>query len=60
GRASGVIISKDGYILTNNHVVENANKVKVTLNDGNSFDAKIIFGSNNVQVVDKFWETTVK
>ncbi|MBQ7257919.1 MAG: trypsin-like peptidase domain-containing protein [Abditibacteriota bacterium] len=42
GRASGVIISKDGYILTNNHVVENANKVKVTLNNDTSYDAKII------------------
>ena len=42
GRASGVIISADGYILTNNHVVENANTVKVTTHDNRSFDAKII------------------
>ena len=42
GRASGVIISQDGYILTNNHVVENAKNVKVTLDDERTFDAKII------------------
>lgn len=42
GRASGVIISEDGYILTNNHVVENANQVKVTLYNDKQFDAKII------------------
>ncbi len=39
---SGVIISPDGYIVTNNHVVENASKLKVTLNDDRVFDAKII------------------
>lgn len=39
---SGVIISADGYIVTNNHVVENASKLKVTLNDGHSYDAKVI------------------
>ena len=39
---SGVIISPDGYIVTNNHVVENASKLKVTLNDKRSFDARVI------------------
>lgn len=39
---SGVIVSKDGYILTNNHVVENATKVKVTLGDKREFTAKTI------------------
>ena len=39
---SGVIISPDGYIVTNNHVVENASKLKVTLNDDRQFEAKII------------------
>lgn len=39
---SGVIISEDGYIVTNNHVVENASKLRVKLNDGRMFDAKII------------------
>ncbi len=39
---SGVIISEDGYILTNNHVVKNAVDVEVTLNDKRKFKAKII------------------
>ncbi|MCK4379395.1 MAG: trypsin-like peptidase domain-containing protein, partial [Deltaproteobacteria bacterium] len=39
---SGFIISKDGYILTNNHVVEDADEVKVTLSDEKTYDAKII------------------
>lgn len=39
---SGVLISPDGYILTNNHVVEDAQKVTVTLNDKKEYDAQII------------------
>jgi serine protease Do len=39
---SGVIVSQDGYILTNNHVVNGANDVKVFLNDKREFQAKII------------------
>ncbi len=39
---SGFIISKDGYILTNNHVVEDADEVKVTLSDERTYDAKVI------------------
>jgi serine protease Do len=42
GKGSGFIVTKNGYILTNNHVVENADKIKVTLLDGRSFDAKKI------------------
>lgn len=39
---SGVIISRDGYIVTNNHVVENANEIEVTLNDNREFKATVI------------------
>lgn len=39
---SGVIISADGYIVTNNHVVDGATKLRVKLNDGRAFDAKLI------------------
>jgi len=42
GVGSGVIVSKDGYILTNNHVVDDADQVKVTLNDGRNFIAKVV------------------
>jgi len=42
GAGSGMIISPDGYIVTNNHVVEGAQKVTVTLNDGSVFDATIV------------------
>lgn len=39
---SGVIMSSDGYIVTNNHVVEKGSKVEVTLNDKRSYVAKVI------------------
>lgn len=42
GAGSGIIISSDGYIVTNNHVVEGANKVTVTLSDGSTYEATII------------------
>lgn len=39
---SGVIISKDGYIVTNNHVVDGADELTVTLNDNSEYSARII------------------
>jgi serine protease Do len=42
GSGSGVIIRSDGYIVTNNHVVENATKIEVTLNNKKTFLAKVI------------------
>lgn len=42
GTGSGVIISEDGYIITNNHVVQKSTNVEVTLNDKRSFPATVI------------------
>jgi len=42
GVGSGVVVTKDGYILTNNHVVDGADEVKVALQDGREFTAKVI------------------
>ena len=42
GTGSGVIISPDGYIVTNNHVIAKATELKVTLNNNKTFDAEII------------------
>lgn len=42
GSGSGVIISPDGYIITNNHVIEKATELEITLNDNRKFNAKII------------------
>ncbi|WP_185855708.1 trypsin-like peptidase domain-containing protein [Blattabacterium cuenoti] len=39
---SGVIISPDGYIVTNNHVIKDAEKIEVTLNDQRSYNAKLV------------------
>lgn len=39
---SGVIISEDGYIVTNNHVVDGANEITVTLNDRKNYKAKVV------------------
>ena len=42
GSGSGVIIRPDGYIVTNNHVVANATKIQVTLNDNKTYEATVI------------------
>jgi serine protease Do len=42
GAGTGVIYRQDGYILTNNHVVGNADKIKVTLNDKRQFDGTVV------------------
>ncbi len=39
---SGVIVSGDGYIVTNNHVIEDASEIQVILNDNRSYEAKVI------------------
>lgn len=42
GTGSGVIISPDGYIITNNHVIDNATQLEVTLNNNKTYEAKLI------------------
>ena len=42
GAGSGVIISPDGYIVTNNHVIQNASKLQITLNNNENYKAEVI------------------
>ncbi|MGB7394562.1 MAG: trypsin-like peptidase domain-containing protein [Pricia sp.] len=42
GTGSGVIISQDGYIVTNNHVIDNASQLQVTLNNNKTYDAELV------------------
>src|SRR5512139_393654 len=42
GVGSGVVISREGYILTNNHVVDEADQIKVKLADGKEYDARVV------------------
>ncbi|HCO62247.1 MAG TPA: serine protease HtrA [Clostridiales bacterium] len=53
GAGSGFIISEDGYIVTNYHVIDGATSIKVTLNNGESYDAKLVGGEelNDVAVL---------
>ncbi|XOD68764.1 MAG: Do family serine endopeptidase [Flavobacteriales bacterium AspAUS03] len=47
---SGVIIAPNGYIVTNNHVVEDADKIEVTLNDQRTYKAKLIGTDSNTDI----------
>jgi Do/DeqQ family serine protease len=47
---SGVIISSDGYIVTNNHVIEDASKISVTLNDGRELSAECLGNDPNTDL----------
>ncbi|MCT4645512.1 MAG: Do family serine endopeptidase [Carboxylicivirga sp.] len=42
GAGSGVILTTDGYIVTNNHVIDNADEIEVTLNDKRTFEATLV------------------
>lgn len=50
GYGSGVIISSDGYIVTNNHVVEGADEISVTLNERKTYSAKVIGTDPNTDI----------
>src|SRR5579885_2333801 len=47
---SGFIVSRDGYILTNDHVIENPRKVTVTLQNGSNYVAKVVGGDSKTDV----------
>lgn len=50
GIGSGVIITEDGYIITNNHVIDGSDRVLVTLNDKREFEAKVIGADPNTDI----------
>ena len=50
GTGSGVIISPDGYIITNNHVIEGAQSIEITTNDNKTFDAEIVCTDPNTDI----------
>ncbi len=50
GTGSGVIISSDGYIVTNNHVIDKADKLQVTLNNNKSYEAEVIGKDPNTDI----------
>ena len=58
GSGSGVIMTKDGYIITNNHVVENASEVEVLLNDNRTYKAEIE-GTDDSAIVEQFYPVNI-
>ena len=50
GSGSGVIISADGYIVTNNHVIDKSKEIEVTLNDNRTFKAKLVGTDPNTDI----------
>ena len=56
GVGSGVIISEDGYIVTNNHVIDGAEKLEVTLNDNRKSNARVIGTDPNTDIASIWLE----
>jgi Do/DeqQ family serine protease len=50
GAGSGVIISSDGYIVTNNHVIDNSKEIEVVLNNKKSYPAKVVGADPNTDI----------
>lgn len=50
GEGSGVIIDQEGFIITNNHVIDSAAKVKVTLKDGRNFLGQVVGGDESTDI----------
>lgn len=50
GAGSGVVVSPDGYIVTNNHVIEDASNIEVVLNDNRSYKAQVVGTDSNTDL----------
>ena len=50
GAGSGVIISEDGYIVTNNHVIEDARSILVALHDGTTYEAQLVASDSKMDI----------
>ena len=50
GSGSGVIISSDGYILTNNHVINSANEINIRLHDGTEYKATVVGSDSRTDI----------
>ena len=50
GMGSGVIVSSDGYIITNNHVVEGATTLEITTNDNKKYEVEVIGSDSNADI----------
>ncbi len=50
GAGSGVVYSEDGYILTNNHVIDGASTIKVTMHDNKTYDAKLVAADSRCDI----------
>ena len=50
GMGSGVIVSSDGYIITNDHVVEGATKLEITTNDNKKYEVEVIGADSNADI----------
>ena len=54
GGGSGVILSADGAILTNNHVIQNATRIEVKLRDGRSLEAELVGSDASTDLAKRF------
>ncbi len=50
GLGTGIVMSEDGYIMTNEHVIDDATKITVTLTDGRSFEASVVGADPNTDI----------
>ena len=60
GTGSGVIISEDGYVVTNNHVIQNSSELEVTLNNNKTYKAKVIGTDSKMDIALLKLETSDK